>query len=154
MEAGFIHPEDAKEMVPEEAKPGRYYGLAKVHKPRGCWPEAAGGRCPPLRPVVSGSGTVLEGISHWVDEVAKGEVTRLPSYLEDTRHLLQLIQEENARGPQPAGTLPVTLDIDGMYTNVPVEEGLAAFTKLMDERRDQTIPTTFLVKLMRFVAES
>ena len=41
-----------------------------------------------------------------------------------------------------------------MYTNVPVEEGLAAFTKLMDERTDQTIPTTFLVKLMRFVAES
>ena len=154
VEAGFIHPEDAKEMVPDEAKPGRYYGLAKVHKARQCWPKAAGGRCPPLRPVVSGSGTVAEGISHWVDEVAKSEVPRLPTYLEDTRHLLQLIQEENARGPQPPGTIPVTLDIVGMYNNVPVDEGLRAFSKLMDDRLDQTIPTTFLLKLMKFVAES
>ena len=154
VEAGFIHPEDAKEMVPDEAKPGRYYGLAKVHKARRCWPEVAGGRCPPLRPVVSGSGTVAEGISHWVDEVAKSEVPRLPTYLEDTRHLLQLIQEEIAKGPQPAGTVPVTLDIVGMYNNVPVDEGLCAFAKLMEKRVDKTIPTSFLVRLMKFVAES
>ena len=154
VEAGFIHPEDAKEMVPEEAKPGRYYGLAKVHKARRCWPEVAGGRCPPLRSVVSGSGTVAEGISHWVDEGAKGEVPRLPTYLEDTRHLLQLIQEENENGPQPPGTIPVTLDIVAMYNNVPVDEGLRSFAKLMDKRMDQTIPTSFLVRLMKFVAES
>ena len=29
---GFIHPDDASVMRPVEAKPGRYYGLAKVHK--------------------------------------------------------------------------------------------------------------------------
>ena len=154
VEAGFIHPEDAKEMVPDEAKPGRYYSLAKVHKARRSWPEAAGGRCPPIRPVVSGSGTVAEGISHCVDEVAKTEVPRLPTYLEDTCHLLQLIQEENARGPQPPGTIPVTLDIIGMYTNVPVDEGLHFFAKLMEDRVDKTIPTAFLLKLMKFVAES
>ena len=151
---GFIHPDDAAEMVPEDAKPGRYYGLAKVHKARQGWPQVAGGRCPPLRPVVSGSGTVGEGISHWVDEQAKSEVKRLPTYLEDTRHLLQLIQEENDKGPQLAGTVPVTLDIVGMYTNVPVDEGLRAFAKKMEEREDKTVPTWFLVKLMRFVAES
>ena len=61
---------------------------------RQSWPEVAGGRWPPLRPVVSGNGTVAEGISHWADEVGKSEVTKLPTYLEDTRHLLQLIQEE------------------------------------------------------------
>ena len=106
VEAGFIHQEDAAEMVPEEVKPGRYYGLAKVHKTRQCWPEVAGGRCPPLRPVVSGNGTVGEGISHWVDEQAKAEVKRLPTYLEDTRHLLQMIEEENARGPQAQSPSP------------------------------------------------
>ena len=151
---GFIHPDDAAQMVPEEGKPGRYYGLAKVHKARRCWPQVAGGRCPPLRPVVSGSGTVGEGISHWVDEQAKSEVKRIPTYLEDTRHLLQLIQEENAKGPQPVGTVPVTLDIVGMYTNVPIEDGLQAFAKVMEGRQDKTVPTWFLVKLMKFVAES
>ena len=151
---GFIHPDDAKFMIPEETKAGRYYGLSKVHKARQSWPQVAGGRCPPLRPVVSGNGTVGEGISHWVDEQAKSEVKRLPTYLEDTRHLLQLIQEENSKGPQPPGTIPVTLDIVGMYTNVPVEDGLKAFAKRMEEREDKSVPTWFLVKLMKFVAES
>ena len=151
---GFINPGDASFMIPEDAKPGRYYGLAKVHKSKQSWPKVAEGRCPPLRPVVSGSGTVAEGVSHWVDEHAKGEVKRLPTYLEDTRHLLQLIQEENNKGPQPPGTIPVTLDIVGMYTNVPVEEGLKAFAKSMERREDKSVPTWFLVKLMRFIAES
>ena len=79
---------------------------------------------------------------------------RLPTYLEDTRHLLQLIQEENAKGPQPPGTIPVTLDIVGMYTNVPIEDGLKAFEKKMEEREDKSVPTWFLVKLTKFVAES
>ena len=111
VDLGFIHPDDASVMIPAEAVPGRYYGLAKVHKQRQTWPEVAGGRCPPLRPVVSGSGTVQEGISYWVNEQAKGEVKKLPTYLEDTRDLLQIIMEENHRGPQPPGTVPVTLDI-------------------------------------------
>ena len=73
---------------------------------------------------MSGSGTVQEGISHWVDEQAMGEVKKWPTYLEDTRHLLQLIMEENHCGPQPPGTVPVTLDIDVRYTIVPLEQGL------------------------------
>jgi hypothetical protein len=56
--------------------------------------------------------------------------------------------------PLPPGTIPVTLDIIGMYTNVPVDEGLHAFAKLMEDRADKTIPTAFLLKLMKFVAES
>ena len=52
--------------------------------------------------------------------------------------------------------LPVCdpLYIVGMYTNVPVEDGLKAFAKKMEERLDKSVPTWFLVKLMRFVAES
>jgi len=49
---------------------------------------------------------------------------------------------------------PVTLDIIGMYTNVPYEEGLQAFAKLMEQRENKEVPTWFLVKLMKFVAES
>ena len=59
-----------------------------------------------------------------MDEHAKGEVRKHDSWLEDTRHLLEIIQEENKRGPQPPGIIPVTLDISSMYTNVPLEEGL------------------------------
>ena len=139
-------------MIPDEAMPGRYYGLVKNHKEKESWPP--GQNIPPLRPVVSGSGTVSEGVSHWLDEQAKQEVRKLDSYLEDTRHVLEMIEEENSQGPQPSGTIPVTLDIAGMYTNVPLEQGLLAFQAAMDKREDMTIPTEYLVRLMKFVCTS
>ena len=154
VELGFIHPKDARDMVPDEAKPGRYYRLAKTDKPQESWPAVAQGRCPPLCPVVSGFGTISEGISHWVDENAKAKVKKLLTYLGDTRYLIQLIEEENARGTQPAGTVPANGDIVGMYTNVPMEAGLRAFEELMNKCPDQRVPTWYLVKLMRFVATS
>jgi hypothetical protein len=72
-------------------------------------------------------------------------VKKLGSWLEDTRRVLEIIQEENERGPQPPGTIPVTLDSIGMYTNVPLEEVLSSFKAAMNMREDQTIPTEFLV---------
>ena len=58
LKAGFIHYKDAKEMVPDEAKLGHYYSLAKMRKVRWCWPGMVGCRCPLLHPVVSSSGMV------------------------------------------------------------------------------------------------
>ena len=106
------------------------YGLVKNH----IEPDKWSGPIPPLRPIVSASGSNTEGISKLVDEHAKDEVKHLESWIEDTRHHLHNIAEENSHGPQPPGTIPVTLDISGMYTNVPWTEGLTAFREAMDKR--------------------
>ena len=82
-EAGYIHPEDVPHLVPSEAKPGRFYGLVENHVEA----DQCTGPTPPLRPILSGSGSNTEGISHYVDEFAKAEVKKLDSWLEDTRHL-------------------------------------------------------------------
>ena len=129
VERGFIHPKDGIMMIPTEVRPGRYYGLPKLHKSRKSWPARQ--NIPPLRPIVSASGTITENISHWIDQQSKQEVRKLDSYVEDTRYLLEIIQEENRRGPQPPGTVPVTLDVKGMYNNVPMEQGLKAFQEAM-----------------------
>ena len=84
-------------MIPTKVKPGRYYGLSKLHKPRESW--AAGQNISPLRPIVSASGTITDIISHWVDKQSMQEVKKIQLYVEDTRHLLEIIQEENRRGP-------------------------------------------------------
>ena len=52
-----------------------------------------------------------------------------------------IVEEVNQEGPQPHGTVPVTLDIVGMYNNVPVEEGLKAFEETMNKREDRS-PTS------------
>ena len=119
VKSGYIHPDDEKMMVPSVAKPGRYYGLPKNHKL-----IALGKNIPPLRPVVSGSGSKTEGISHWVDVHSKSEVSKLESFVEDSRHMLEIICHLNKKGPQPSQAVPVTLDISGMYSNVLIEEGL------------------------------
>ena len=41
-----------------------------------------------------------------------------------------------------------------MYTNIPINEGIEAFRVELDKREDQTIPTEFLIKLLRLVLES
>ena len=71
--------------------------------------------------------------------------------MEDTRHLLQIVSEENDAGPQPPGTIRVTLDISGMYSNVPGTDGMTAFEEAMDKRDKQNIPTTFLLSLVMLV---
>ena len=54
VEKGFIHPSDGLLMIPSDPKPGRYYGLPKLQKPRDSWPVRQ--NIPPLWPIVSGSG--------------------------------------------------------------------------------------------------
>ena len=75
----------------------------------------------------------------------------LDYWLEDTRQMLQIITEENAAGPQQPGTIPVTLDISGMYSNVPWTDGMRAFEEAMDNRDKKDIPTAFLMSLVMLV---
>jgi hypothetical protein len=41
-----------------------------------------------------------------------------------------------------------------MYSNIPIEEGLQAFEEELDKRDDKTIPTEFILKLLKLVLES
>ena len=60
--SGIITESDAKNLLPKEPTPGRFYGLVKNQKGI---PD--GEKIPPLRPVVSGSGSNTEMISWMVD---------------------------------------------------------------------------------------
>ena len=43
------------------------------------------------------------------------------------------------------------MDVTALYPNVPHEEGLASLRKALDGRVDKSVPTDFLVMLMRMV---
>ena len=118
----------------------------KDHKP-----PVSGSNIPPLREVVSGSGSNTEFISAYVDHHAKPEVQRLPSYIKDTPDILRKIALKNKRGPLPPGSIPVTMDVSALYPSVPQEEGLTSLERALDRRADKSIPTAYLVLLMRLV---
>lgn len=84
---GWIDKQQADWLIPEEPAPGRLYGLVKDHVAKEKWPE--GTSIPPLRPVESASGSAFENISQFVDLHSKELAKHLPSYWEDTPHMLR-----------------------------------------------------------------
>ena len=76
--AGIISDHEMKHMSPSEKSAARFYALPKVHK------DHVPGEVPPLRPIISGSGSITESISHYVQDQIKDISKKHPSYLEDT----------------------------------------------------------------------
>ena len=144
----FISDSDKRAMQPSGTA-GRLYGLPKCHKKI---PE--GKSIPPLRPIISNSGANTEQISHFVDHHAKAEMKKIESYVEDTPHLLRIIEQENQSECQPIGAFPVSVDVSALYTSIPAggpDGGMAAFEKCMDQRADKTVPTWYLMALLQVV---
>ena len=44
-----------------------------------------------------------------------------------------------------------TMDVKGLYTNIPNADGLAALKFFLDKREDKTLPTDTLVRLAEMV---
>jgi len=42
-------------------------------------------------------------------------------------------------GPQPANTIPVTLNVTALYTNIPLQEGIDIFKIFLDSREEKTV---------------
>jgi hypothetical protein len=51
----------------------------------------------------------------------------------------------------PENTFPVSIDVVGLYSNIPNEEGLECFKEALDTRKEKTVPTNLLVTLLRLV---
>ena len=145
----WIDKEQAKWLVPDEPKEGRLYGLVKDHVAKEKWPQNS--KIPPLRPVESASGTTFENCSHFVDMHSNDIVKSLPSYWQDTPDMLRFFKSENDAGPQPPGTIPVTLDVQSLYTNIPIQQGIETFRYFLNQRQDKSVPTSFLIILLTFV---
>ena len=104
-------------MNPEGMGAGRFYCNYKVHK------EHDHKSAPPVRPITSQSGSVCEGIATYVEHHIKHMATEHDSYIQDTPDFLRIIQKVN-RGPKLGeNTLLVTMDVDGLYTNIKHDNG-------------------------------
>ena len=97
-----------------EYRKSQLYMLPKIHKRL---------EKPPGRPIVSGNGCPTERISQFVDFFLKPIVQDVRSYIKDTTHFLNILED---LGELPANTLLVTLDVSSLYTNIPNDIGIEA----------------------------
>ena len=131
-------------MNPQDKGPGRFYCTFKVHK------KHDEGKAPPERPIVSGSNSITENASLFVEHHIKEIATKHKSYLQDTPDFLRHIQILNKEALPPNAIL-VTMDVSGLYTNIPQEDGIECVREVLDERSNKKIPTGFLTRLLEIV---
>jgi hypothetical protein len=123
---------------------GKFYQLFKVNK------EHEINCLPPGRPIISGCNSITENLSLFVDHHAKHLVPNIPSFLQDTPDLLRHFEELN-KNDLPPGAFPVSIDVVGLYSNIPIEEGIDCFEEALNKRKDQTVKTSLLTKLLTLV---
>ena len=85
------------------------YLLPKIHK-----------KDNPGRPIINSVGSLTETISALVDEILRKYSKLAGSYIKDTSHFLQEIQNIKIH----PGDIIATVDVTALYTNIPHEDGI------------------------------
>ncbi|KAJ1189456.1 hypothetical protein NDU88_006201 [Pleurodeles waltl] len=98
---------EAEFLVTTHLRTPYFYCLPKIHK--GILP-------PPGRPIVSGTGSLLEPLSTFCDSFLQPLVKKSSTYLKDTKDVLNLIEVINSTTSVEA---LIILDFESLYTNIP-----------------------------------
>ena len=99
----------------------------------------------PGRPVVFNCGYYTENISSFLDYCLQPLANKVESYIKDTNHFLKKLKE---LGSLPKNAILCTIDVVGLYPNIPHEEGLASIGKHLDNRENKEVTTDTLVELV------
>ena len=91
----------------------------------------------PGRPVISNSSCFTENISTFLDFHLKPLAQKVKSYNQDKNDFLKTIANTS---PLPYELISYTIDVLGLYSNIPDEEGLIAVRKAL-ERIKQFLQT-------------
>ena len=139
---GLVNKKTASDLVETKVRTPHLYLLPKIHKRL---------QNPPGRPIVSSNGAPTERISAFVNQHLQPLVKLLPSYIKDTKDFLRNLQ--TLPTPLPANTLLFTMDVVGLYTNIPHNDGLSACATALNCRTTPLVPTDDIVRLAQLVLE-
>ena len=120
-----------------------FYMLPKIHK-------AYVNNIPPGRPIVSSVGSPTEKISQLLDVILQPIVRKTRSFIEDTPDFIRKIREIDDVN---TSDWLMTLDVVGLYTNIPHTNGIAAIIKILSVKRpnDSAPSNTSLIRLLNCV---
>ena len=134
-------------MDPKAKNAAKFYMTFKVHK------EHAHGETPPERPICSGSGTMLENACKFVEHYIKERGISHKNYLKDTPDFLRYVEHLN-QTESFENSLIVTIDVIGLFTNIPEHDGIEAVKEALEERQDDKINREFLIRILEFILQN
>ena len=139
---GDIPNETLEYVFINKPKLGRFYLLPKIHKRL---------HNVPGRPVISNSGFFTENISAFLEYHLKPLSQKVKSFIKDANDFLKKLNELR---DLPDSFILCTIDLVGLYPNIPYKVGLEAIRKALDKRDDQTISTDSLILLAECVLKN
>ena len=105
----------------------------------------------PGRPVISNCGYYTENISSFFDYHLQSLTQKVKSYIKDTNHFLSKL---NSLGKLPQGVVLCTIDVLGLYPNIPHSEGLTSLQRFLELRGNKQISSDTLIELAEIVLEN
>ena len=117
----------------------RFYFLPKIHKRL---------HNVPGRRVISNCGFYTGNISSFLDHHLQPIAQKVNSFIKDTNHFSWNIKSLDQL---PEGAVLCTIDVVGVYPNIPHEEGLASLRKFLDARTEKIVTTETLLELAEIV---
>ena len=106
----------------KDPKFARFYLLPKIHKRL---------HDVPGRPVISNCGYYTENISSFLDYHLQPLTQKVKSYIKNSNHSLSKLK---SYGKLPQGAILYTIDVVGLYPNIPHSEGLTSLRRFMELR--------------------
>ena len=128
--------------VVEDPKFARFYLLPKIHKRL---------HNVPGRPVISNCRFYTEHISSFLDYHLQPLAQNIKSYIKDTNHFLNKIKK---LGRLPDGAIVCTMDVVGLYANIPHGEGLDSLCRYLETRDNKQISSDTLTELAEVVLKN
>ena len=101
--------------------------------------------------LISNCGFYTENISSFLDFHLQPLAQKVKSYINDTNDFLRKIEELDQL---PEGTILCTIDVVGLYPNIPHDEGLAFLKDFLDSRFDKEVITDALIELAELVLKN
>ncbi|GFR88440.1 hypothetical protein ElyMa_002517700 [Elysia marginata] len=110
-------------------------------------------------PTVTYNNTIKRALQEGIDKrefdmkIGHALLQPHPTPAQDDIDFLRKVYQINNRGPLPPDTLLCTMDVSGLYTNIPHEEGLTAcWTALeADRERGAESSSSFLCRLIHLI---
>lgn len=132
-------PRYAKNLLVRNPRCSKFYMLPKIHKVG-----------IPGRPIVSNISCPTYQISKFLSGILKPFVKSTPSFIRDTTHLLQKLQDFQFSSDSENNVL-FTMDVKGLYTNIPNEDGLRALSHYLNSSNNVNIDTDCILRLAELV---
>lgn len=132
MEANWISKQEHDFLICEHPRTPTLSMLPKIHKSLDK---------PPGRPIISANGSLTEPVSQFIDCFIKPLAQQLPSYIQDTTHVLNITSSLKI----PEDCFLVSFDVESLYSIIDHQDGLRALNHFLRLRPNDSLPPTELI---------